>query len=211
VTGGIAWADAYAKAVPIVAEMTIEEKVNLTIGVNGPCTGNLYGVPRLGIPELCLEDGPAGPRPVHGISQYPAGLTTAATWDRELMYSRGRAMGKEFYDQGINIANAPVAGGPMGRSPLGGRNWEGWFPDPYATGMASYLTVKGIQDSGVAAVAKHFIGYEQETDRNPYQVSSLVFNSISSNIDDKTTHELYLWSFAEAVRAGTSHVMCVHR
>ncbi|KIY46801.1 glycoside hydrolase [Fistulina hepatica ATCC 64428] len=204
VTGG-AWADAYAKAVAIVAEMTIEEKVNLTSGSLGPCSGNLWGVPRLGIPRLCFEDGPAGVRPVYGVSQFPAGLTTAATWDHELIYNRS----------GVHIALAPVTGGPLGRSPLDGRNWEGWFVDPYATGIASYLSVKGVQDSGVAAVAKHYIGYEQETFRNPYGdfESSSVFPvngqlPISSDIDDKTTHEVYLWSFAEAVRAGISHVMC---
>lgn len=80
--------------------MTLEEKTNLTSGISGRCSGTLGGVPRLGIPEICLEDGPAGVRPVHGVSQFPAGLTTAATWDRDLMFARSKAMGQEFHDQG---------------------------------------------------------------------------------------------------------------
>ncbi|THU82334.1 glycoside hydrolase [Dendrothele bispora CBS 962.96] len=214
-TGGKSWADAFAKASALVANMTLEEKVNMTSGVPGRCVGNLGGVPRLGINSFCLEDGPAGPRPVHGVSQFPAGHATAATWDEELIYMRSYVMGKEFYDQGVHIALAPVTGGPLGRAPRMSRNWEGWYADPYATGVASYLSVKGLQDAGIAATAKHYIAYEQETFRNqfnrtePYSIFPAgEQHSISSNLDDKTTHEIYLWSFAEAVRAGVAHIMC---
>ncbi|THU93532.1 glycoside hydrolase [Dendrothele bispora CBS 962.96] len=214
-TGGKSWKDAFAKASSLVNNMTLAEKVNVMAGIPGSCVGNIGGVPRLNISGFCLEDGPAGVRPLHGVSQFPAGLTTAATWDRELIYNRSYFMGKEYYDQGVHIALAPVTGGPLGRAPLGGRNWEGWSPDPYATGVASYLSVLGIQDAGVMATAKHFIGYEQETFRNPYNLDEAysVFPAgvqapISSNIDDKTMHEVYLWPFAEAVRAGVAHVMC---
>jgi beta-glucosidase len=47
-----------------------------------------------------LADGPAGVRPADGHTQFPAGVTTAATWDRELIYNRSRTMGQEFYDLG---------------------------------------------------------------------------------------------------------------
>ena len=79
--------------------MTLEEKIYLITGQNGPCVGNTGAVERLGIPALCLEDGPAGPRPIQGSSQFPAGQAAAATWDRELIYARGHAMGQEFFDQ----------------------------------------------------------------------------------------------------------------
>ncbi|KAK7457801.1 hypothetical protein VKT23_010141 [Stygiomarasmius scandens] len=214
-TGGKTWKEAFAKASSLVANMTLAEKVNVTSGVPGRCVGNLGGVPRLGIGRLCLEDGPAGVRPVHGVSQFPAGHATAATWDEELIYKRSHIMGKEYYDQGVHIALAPVTGGPLGRAPRMSRNWEGWYADPYATGVASYLSVKGLQDAGVAATAKHFIAYEQETFRNqfnrtePYSIFPAgEQRSISANLDDKTTHEVYLWSFAEAVRAGVAHIMC---
>lgn len=71
-----------------------------------------------GLPALCLEDGPAGVRPIVGVTQFPAGLTTACTWDKDLMYQRSKAMGQEFYDVGVHIALAPVTGGPLGRAPL---------------------------------------------------------------------------------------------
>ncbi|KAJ4480123.1 beta-D-xylosidase/beta-D-glucosidase [Lentinula aciculospora] len=211
--GGKAWAAAFAKAKAAVAEMTVEELVNVTTGVVGLCSGQTGAVTRLGIPQLCLQDGPIGPRGVYGSSQFPAGITVAATWDRELMYARARAMGQEFHDQGIHVALAPVTGGPLGRTPLDGRGWEGTFADPYACGEASYLSVKGITDAGVATVAKHWIAYEQETSRNIYLEYEGVSQAdvqlpISSNVDDLTMHEVYMWSFAEAVRAGTSHIMC---
>jgi beta-glucosidase len=91
-------------------------------------------------------------------------------------------MGAEHRDKGVDIQLGPVAG-PLGKFPDGGRNWEGFSPDPSLTGALMAETIKGMQDSGVIAVAKHFIGYEQENLRD----------TISSNIDDKTFHELYLW------------------
>jgi beta-glucosidase len=72
-----------------------------------------------------------------------------------------------------------------------------------------YETVVGIQESGVSACTKHFIGNEQETNRNPSKnAQNVTVEAISSNIDDKTMHELYAWPFAEAVRAGTDSIMC---
>ncbi|KAJ9110449.1 hypothetical protein QFC19_001575 [Naganishia cerealis] len=214
---GGAWSDAFKRAAAITSQMTLEEKVHLVTGQDGRCVGNTGAVPRLNIPQICLQDGPTGPRPVDGHTQFPAGVTTAATWDRDLIYERSRAMGQEFYDLGIHVALAPVTGGPLGRAPAGGRNWEGWYADPYATGEASYWSVKGLQDAGVQATSKHFIAYEQDTSRNVYiNKSAGAFPGIqltgqlpvSSNLDDTVTHETYLWSFAEAVRAGTSSVMC---
>ena len=94
-----------------------------------------------------------------------------------------------------------------------GRNWEGFAADPYLTGEAAYASVQGLQDSGVTACAKHFIAYESETFRNVYGSigSYSVFPAneqlpISANVDDKTLHELYLWPFAEAVRAGVGYI-----
>ena len=64
--------------------------------------------------------------------------------------------------------------------------------------------MRGIQEAGVTASVKHYIGNEQETNRNPNGNLS----SVSSNIDDKTLHELYLWPFADAVHSGAGSVMC---
>lgn len=82
-------------------------------------------------------------------SQFPAQVTTAATWDVELFASRAEAMAKEFKAAGIHVPLAIVAGGPMGRSVYGGRNWENFSPDPYLTGVAARLTVEGFQKHNV--------------------------------------------------------------
>lgn len=99
--------------------------------------------------------------------------------------------------------NGPVVA-PLGRVALGGRNWEGISPDPYLSGALVDATVRSMQKSVITAV-KHFIGYEQETQRNGVDGGNA---SYSSNIDDKTMHELYLWPFMDAVHAGAGGIMC---
>ncbi|KAH8916735.1 glycoside hydrolase family 3 protein [Atractiella rhizophila] len=205
--GGSHWAAAFTRAKKIVDQMTIEEKVRIVTGQDGLCGGNVGNVSRVGFPGLCLADGPAGPRPAkEGVTQLPAGVTTAATWNQDLIYQRAVVIGQEFADLGVNVALGPVTGGPLGRAPRAGRNWEGWSTDPYASGVASYLSVKGMKEHGVIITAKHYIAYEQETFRRYYAANPASFNSsqlsISANLDDRTMHEVYLWSFAEAVRAG---------
>ncbi|CED82386.1 Glycoside hydrolase, superfamily [Phaffia rhodozyma] len=211
-TGGAGWKDAFEKAKSIVDQMTIQEKVNVTSGIVGPCVGNTAPVPRFGIPSMCLEDGPLGVRPVDFVSQFPAGVTVAATWDHDLFWKRANSIGEEFKGKGVHVALGPVTGGPLGRSPLAGRNWEGFSPDNYLNGIGSKLSVDGMQAAGVVACSKHFIGYEQETyrDLNIVTETNLTkrYQQIDSIIDDKTMHELYLTSFAEAVRAGTGSIMC---
>ena len=75
-------------------------------------------------PALCLQDGPLGIRFGDRITQFPAGITTGATWNKKLMYQRGRALGREAKGKGIHVLLAPVVG-PLGKLPAGGRNWEG--------------------------------------------------------------------------------------
>ena len=110
----------------------------------------------------------------------------------------------------------PVAG-PLGRSGYGGRNWEGFSPDPYLTGEMFAESIMGIEEAGVQACAKHFVGNEQETQRNPSGFlgsepgpNGEIIEAVSSNIDDRTMHELYVWPFANGVRAGASSIMCVY-
>ncbi len=128
-------------------------------------------------------------------SAFPAGVNVAATFSRGLAYARGQAMGAEHRGKGTDVQLGPVAG-PLGRAPEGGRNWEGFSPDPVLTGILMAQTIHGIQDEGVIACAKHYIGNEQEHFRQVGEAQGYKFNisnSISSNIDDVTMHELYLW------------------
>jgi beta-glucosidase-like glycosyl hydrolase len=208
--GGTAkdWAVSYEKAATLVNGMNLVEKVNITTGIGwmmGLCVGNTGPVPRLGFPSLCLQDGPLGIRFADNITAFPAGITVAATWNRELMYQRGEAHGKEAYLKQINVLLGPAMG-PIGRSPLGGRNWEGFGSDPVLQGIAAAETIKGIQSTGVMATAKHWVGNEQEHFRQALEW--LTPNAISSNIDDRTLHELYAWPFQDSIRAGVASIMC---
>ncbi|KAI0599636.1 putative beta-glucosidase A [Biscogniauxia sp. FL1348] len=194
------WADAYARARKLAANLTLVEKVNLTTGTGNQadlCTGTTGAVPRLGFRGLCLQDGPVGVRYTDLNSAFPGGISAAATWSRSLLWRRGEALGKEFRDKGIDVQLGPVVG-PLGRDPAGGRNFEAFGPDPYLAGVAVSETVLGTQSAGVIASVKHYILNEQEHFRG----------GISTNIDDQTMHELYLWPFADAVRAGVGSVMC---
>jgi beta-glucosidase len=208
--GGTAkdWQDSYRKAAEMVRKMTVVEKVNITTGVGwmmGLCVGNTGPVPRLGFPSLCLQDGPLGIRFADNITAFPAGITVGATWNQDLMFQRGKAHGLEARLKGVNVLLGPAMG-PIGRSPLGGRNWEGFGSDPVLQGIAAAETIKGIQSEGVMATAKHWVGNEQEHFRQSWEW--LTPNAISSNIDDRTLHELYSWPFMDSVRAGVASVMC---
>jgi len=116
-------------------------------------------------------------------------------------------MGTEFRLKGAHIGLAPVVGA-LGRSPYGGRNWEGFSADAYLSGELVGESVKGIQAAGLQATTKHFIANEQETQRSSTTVNGTTVEAVSSNVDDKTIHETYLWPFANAVRAGSASIMC---
>lgn len=202
------WKESYEKAAMMVRNMSLVEKVNVTTGTGWAtnlCVGNTGSAVRVGFPMLCLQDGPLGIRFVDNATVWPAGITVAATWSKDLMYQRGRGLGLEHRMKGVNVALAPCMG-PLGRMPAGGRNWEGFGPDPVLAGIAAAQTIRGIQDQGVMATAKHYVGNEQEHFRQAWEWG--IPNAISSNIDDRTLHELYLWPFADSVRAGVASIMC---
>lgn len=129
------------------------------------CVGNVGSVPRLGFRGLCMQDGPLGLRFSDYVSAYPIGITAGASWSRELWEERGLAMGSEAHDKGVDAFLGPAAG-PVGRTPTGGRNWEGFSADPYLLGKAFAGTIEGLQKGGVIATAKHFIGNERKS--TPY-------------------------------------------
>ena len=145
-----------------------------------------------------LLDGPLGVRYINGATAFAAGVHAASTWDIDLIRERGSFLGAEAKQLGIHVQLGPVAG-PLGKIPTGGRNWEGFGADPYLSGIAMKHTIEGMQEAGVQACAKHYIGNEQEKNRDTMS---------SSAIPDKVMHELYLWPFADAVQAGVASVMC---
>ncbi|OAA56395.1 beta-glucosidase 2 precursor [Cordyceps fumosorosea ARSEF 2679] len=216
------WRDSYSKAKKLVDSMTLAEKTNITAGTGifmdkkayvgnkadseiGRCNGNTGSALRVGFPMLCLEDGAAGIRQANLVSVFPDGITVGATFDKELMYRRGVALGQEARGKGVNVLLGPTVG-PIGRKPKGGRNWEGFGVDPTLQANGARETIKGIQEQGVIATIKHLVGNEQEMYRmyNPFQ------QAYSSNIDDRTLHEVYLWPFAEGVHAGVGAAMTAY-
>ncbi|PMD28781.1 glycoside hydrolase family 3 protein [Hyaloscypha variabilis F] len=209
-TGSRDWQAASQKALAFVAQLNLTEKASMVTGtsLSGACVGNIAAIERLGFSGICVSDGPTAVNRYDLVSVFPAGIAAAASWDRDLMYQRGLLLGAEFKAKGTHVGLGPVAG-PLGRHPLGGRNWEGFSPDPYLTGIAMNFTINGMQDAGVQSCSKHLIGNEQETQRsNTVLPDGTNIEAISSNIDDRTLHELYLWPFADAVKAGTTSVMC---
>jgi hypothetical protein len=94
------------------------------------------------------------------------------------------------YDIELTSNNSPSVG-PMGRSAYSGRNWEGFSPDPYLSGVTMEKSIRGLQDAGVQATAKHWLLNEQEILRNPvsYPNGTLQYEALSSNVDDRTVRK----------------------
>ncbi|KAI8365644.1 glycoside hydrolase superfamily [Choanephora cucurbitarum] len=197
----LSWDAAYDKAKLLVGKMTLEQKVNITTGIGfgkGLCVGNTYAVEELGFPSLCLQNSPLGVGSANNVTSGVAGVNAAASFDKNAIYERGRYMGREFYGKGIHIQLGPTMN--FMRSPEGGRGWESGGEDPFLTGVVSAETIKGIQDEGVIATAKHYILNDQELNRT----------TSSSDTDSRTLHEVYLWPFARSVEAGVASIMCAY-
>ncbi|PQE33069.1 glycosyl hydrolase family 3 N terminal domain-containing protein [Rutstroemia sp. NJR-2017a WRK4] len=203
VPGALAdWTTARGKADAFLAQLNLTEKVGIVTGAStlvggGTCIGNIAPITRLNFSGICYSDGPAAVNRHDLVSVFPSGITLAATWDMDLIYEKAAALGQEFRDKGTHVGLGPVAG-PLGRHPLGGRNWEGFSPDPYLTGQAMMASIQGQQSVTSRRRRGAILSLRTGTE----------IKGISANIDDRTLHELYLWPFADAVRSGTTSVMC---
>ena len=149
------WSHANAQATAFVKAMTLDEKVNFTSGTTSDtsCVGNVGAIERLGFPGMCLQDAENGVRGEELVSAWPAGIHVAASWNKDLANLRGKGMGGEFVAKGINTILGPVVG-PMGRTVVSGRIWEGFGPDPYLSGAIAADTISGLQSRGVGACTK---------------------------------------------------------
>ena len=189
----LTWEEAHKKAKEKIKDFTVDEKLSLLYGIqnmqktreNG-CVGSIEPIQdKFG--GICLQDGPAGVRFSLSTQSWQAGINTASTFNKTLMYEVGKAQGKEFREKGINIALGPAMN--FLRSPQGGRIWESYGDDPFLAGVAATQVIKGIQSNGVLACAKHYVGNDQETNRK---------NS-SSNIQDQALWEIYIEPFYRSV------------
>ncbi|KAF3342165.1 Protein FAM40A [Verticillium dahliae VDG2] len=144
---------------------------------------------------MCLVDSGNSVRGTDYVSAFPPGTHVGASWNKELAHRRAYHMGREAKIKGVSVLHGPSIG-PIGRVVSAGRNWE------------VHETVEGIQENGVITSTKHFIAQEQETHRLSTRDDGPFQEAISSNVDDRTMHELYLWPFYDAVKAGTANIMC---
>ena len=145
-------------------------------------------VPRLGLPEVFMADGPQGIRNNTKSTMYPSGILSAATWNRDLNYRLGRGLGQDAKARGVGILLGP--GVNIYRSPLCGRNFEYFGEDPYLSGEVAKQYILGVQSEGVIATIKHFAANNQEWDRH----------HVSSEVDERTLQEVYFAPFRKAVK-----------
>jgi len=189
----------------IISKMTLEEKAGLCSGQN---FWETKPVERLGIPSVLMNDGPHGLRKIStGPSSgdrtsipatcFPPAVLSACSFDRELLYELGEAIGAEALAQEVRIVLGP--GVNMKRSPLCGRNFEYFSEDPYLAGEMATAFIKGVQSKGVGTSLKHYAANNQETRRW----------SSDSRIDERTLREIYFPAFKKAVEeAKPTTVMC---
>jgi beta-glucosidase len=185
--------------------LTLEEKDSL---VYANSTFSVAGVPRLGIPELWMDDGPMGVREEVGAgfrnmnrtddfaTAMPATLGLAATFNTNLANAFGTVIGQEARQRGKNIMLGPSV--CIQRTPLCGRNFEYLGEDPYLTSRMAVNYIKGEQAQGVGSCVKHYAANNQENQRG----------SIDVEMDERTLREIYLPAFRAAVQeAGVLDVM----
>lgn len=193
------WQEAIQRAKDFIQDWSLEEQVALATGSGwqvGPCVGNIKSNEQRGFKGMCFQDAPTGVRYADLVNVFPAGLTTAATFDGKLAYKRGVALGEEFRAKGVNVALGP--GMNIHRTAAGGRNWEMGGADPYLSGEAAFHTIHGMQSVGVQANAKHYLLNDQEHFRSQY----------SANVDGRTLREIYAHPFLRSIQANVTSVMC---
>ena len=189
-------AEARARADEIVAGLSLNQKVTLLQGSGvGVVGGTLAAGP---VPALGFNDGPGGVSNLTGVTAFPAPITLAASWDRELVERWAKAMGAEQRAKGVAVQLGPMMN--FTRVPQAGRNFESFGEDPYLAAELAFVDVRGIQSNKVVATAKHFVGNEQETNRQTQ----------NSQIDERTLHEIYYLPFEASVSAGVGSVMCAY-
>ena len=180
----------------LISKMTLEEKVGLCSGKDG---WYLKGIDRLGIPEIMLTDGPHGVRKANPEGKFslensvpatcfPSAVTSACSWNPELLYEMGVALGEECLQEKVSVLLGP--GVNMKRSPLCGRNFEYFSEDPLLAGELAAGWINGVQSQGVGTSLKHFAVNSQEKKRL----------AIDSVVDERTLREIYLTAFEIAVK-----------
>ena len=180
-----------------LSRMTVHEKIQI---LHAQSKFTSAGVPRLGIRQLNMDDGPHGVReellwnswsPARWTNDYvvafPSLTCLAATWNRDLSDVYGNAISEEFAFRGKDILLGP--GVNIQRTPLNGRAFEYMGEDPYLAGEMVVPYIKAVQKNGVACCLKHFVLNDQEIDRF----------AVNVNVSERALREIYLYPFKKAV------------
>jgi beta-glucosidase len=185
----------------LMSQMSLADEITM---VEGAGTANPYvfytpAIPALCIPAVGLEDGPAGVADgLTGVTQLPAGVALAATWDPSLAEQYGQVIGAEEYGKGASANLGPTVN--IDRDPRWGRSFEALSEDPFLNASLDVPEIAGVQGQGVESQVKHLADYNQETYRNTPADDVI--------IDPRTEHEIYLPAFYAAVTSGDASVMC---
>jgi beta-glucosidase len=183
-----------------LSRMTLEEKIAM---IHAQSKFSTPGVPRLGIPEIWMSDGPHGVRMEidwdtwshagwtnDSCTAFPALTCLAATFNPEMSALYGNAIGEEARFRKKDILLGP--GVNIYRTPMNGRNFEYLGEDPFLASKMVVPYIKGVQQNGVSACLKHFALNNQELDRN----------SIDVEVSDRALYEIYLPAFKAGVQEG---------
>lgn len=185
------------QAQDLINRMTLEEKAGLCAGRD---FWHTYPVERLGLPSVMITDGPNGLRKQPddadhlGLNDsvpatcFPAAAATACSFDPELAWQMGEAIGEECLEERVAMILGPAAN--IKRSPLCGRNFEYFSEDPLLTGEIAAGMIGGIQSKNVGASMKHYLANNQEKAR-------LVSDSV---VDERALREIYMTGFEIAVK-----------
>jgi beta-glucosidase len=166
------------------------------LGLPGTHTGVGEGVPRVGLPDLHLTDGPVGVRQGQSTA-FPSSIGLAASFDTDAARADGFLLGQEARLKGNDVVYAPTVN--LLRTPLWGRAFESLGEDPWLTSQLAVAWIRGLQRQGVIANVKHFAANNQETNRY----------SVDARVDERTLMEYYLPAFEAAVKQGhAGSVMC---
>ena len=169
-----------ARVDDLLPRLTLDEKLSI---IGGDRDFYIRPIPRLGIPEIKMADGPLGVRNYGPSTAYPATIGLAAAWDGDLARQFGAAVGSDARARGVHIMLGPAVN--INRVPQNGRNFEYLSEDPYLAGAVATQIVQGIQSQGVVATVKHFAANNQETERG----------TIDVRVSERALREIYLPAF----------------
>jgi beta-glucosidase len=188
----------------LMSHMSLNNEISM---VEGHGTSNPYvfytpAISSLCIPAFGLEDGPAGVADgLTGVTQLPAGVALAATWDPSLAQQYGQVIGAEELGKGASANLGPTVN--IDRDPRWGRSFEALSEDPFLNSALDVAEIGAVQSQDVMAQVKHFDAYNQETYRNTPADDVIV--------DNRALHEIYMPSFSAAVKqANAASVMCAY-